>query len=220
MREGLCEANPVIGTNDPRTGRRSRDRVLDAAEIRSIWNACRDDDFGRIIKLLFLTGCRREEIGGLKWSEINMETGKLTIPGSRTKNHRELALTLPPLALEIVGSIPRREGRDWVFGYSGRAFSAWSYCKIALDARAGIAPWRLHDIRRSVATHMAELGVQPHIIEAVINHVSGHKAGVAGIYNRASYEREIRSALALWADHLQAIITGEPQKVVALRPTA
>jgi integrase len=222
VREGLVDQNAAVGTNDPATGVKARDRVLDEAELRAIWRACRDDDFGRIVKLLMLTGCRREEIGGLKWSEIDMDTGILRVPGTRTKNHRELVLTLPPIAVSILASAPRREGRDLCFGWRGGPFSIWSYCKLHLDAAITKIegkppkPWRLHDVRRSVATHMAEIGIQPHIIEAVINHVSGHKAGVAGIYNRASYEREIKAALALWADHLQALVTGEPQKVVAL----
>jgi hypothetical protein len=75
----------------------------------------------------------------------------------------------------------------------------------------------LHDLRRSVATHMAELGVQPHIVEAVLNHVSGHKAGVAGIYNKAAYEREKRQALAIWADHVMAAVEGRASNVVPLR---
>jgi integrase len=221
MREGLCESNPVIATNDPAAGIKSRDRVLADEELRVIWNACRDDDFGRIIKLLILTGCRREEIGALRWPEIDLDRGVLTVPGARTKNGRPLILTLPPLALSILESAPRREGRDFVFGARGGAFSAWSYSTLVLGARITeaegkpLAPWRIHDIRRSVATHMAEIGVQPHIIEAVLNHVSGHKAGVAGTYNRAAYEREIRAALALWADHVRSVVEGGERKVVA-----
>jgi hypothetical protein len=86
-----------------------------------------------------------------------------------------------------------------------------------LDQRAGITPWVLHDLRRSTATGMAEAGIQPHIIEAVLNHVSGHKGGVAGIYNKASYEREMRAALALWADHVRSLVEGGERKIIPLR---
>jgi integrase len=222
-KEGLVENNPAANTNDPAAGIRSRERVLDASEIRSVWRACLDDDFGRIIKLLLLTGCRREEIGGLRWSELDLERGVLTIPGSRTKNHREHSLTLPPLALEILEGAPRREGRDLIFGTRGAAFTAWSYSKIALDARITtaegrpLAPWRLHDLRRSAVTHMAEIGIAPHVCEAIVNHQSGHKAGTAGIYNRASYQREIGAALAVWANHVQAIVDDGERTVVTLR---
>jgi integrase len=123
-----------------------------------------------------------------------------------------------------------KDGRDLVFGKGKGPFAGWSNAKEALDARLltarkevlcdkakALPDWRLHDIRRSVSTHMANNGVQPHIIEAVLNHVSGHKAGVAGIYNRAMYATEKAAALTLWADHLRAIINGGARKVLPLR---
>ena len=91
MKEGLCEANPVIATNDPAAGILPRDRVLGDGELTAIWKACADDDFGRIVKLLVLTGCRREEIGGLKWTEIDLDAGILTVPGAHEKSPRPCA---------------------------------------------------------------------------------------------------------------------------------
>src|SRR5262249_17264532 len=145
------------------------------------------------------------------------------IPGERTKNRHPLVLTLPCMAIKILVSAPRREGRDFIFGSRGEAFCAWSYSTAVLarriaEAGAPLAPARLHDIPRPVATHMAEIGIQPHIIEAILNHQGGHKAGVAGIYNRASYTREIKTGLALWADHMRAIVDRGTSKVVPLRP--
>jgi integrase len=99
-REGLTETNPVTATNDPGKGLPSRDRVLDDDEIRIVWRACGDDNFGRVVKLLLLTGCRRSEIGELRWSEIDLDAGVLTIPGTRTKNHRTLTLILPEIAID------------------------------------------------------------------------------------------------------------------------
>jgi integrase len=95
-----------------------------------------------------------------------------------------------------------------VFGEGEGGFQGWSRAKAALDKRlnqAGVKvrPWRLHDIRRTVATRLADLGTLPHVIEAILNHVSGHKAGVAGVYNRATYAREKREALNAWADHFR-----------------
>jgi integrase len=223
MREGLCEANPVIATNDPGAGRPSRDRVLTMAELAVIWRACGDDDFGRIVRLLMLTGCRRSEIGGLKWHEVDSERGTITIPGDRAKNGRSLTLALPPVALDILRAAPRRDGRDNIFGRRDRGLTTWSSSTAALHQRIAtiegkpLPHWTLHDLRRSVATHMAELGVQPHIIEALLNHVSGHKRGVAGIYNRARYDREIASALALWVEHVTAVVEGRKHKVVPLK---
>ena len=204
MREGLTEANPVVGTNDPLAGvDNSRDRVLSDAELLKVWNACRDDHFGRIIKLLVLTGCRRDEIGGLRWSEIDLDAGTLTIAGERSKNGKAHRLTLPPMALDILRAIPRHEGRDYVFGQRGDGFQRWGAYTAALRDRLGdMPPWTLHDLRRSTATGMAEIGIEPHIIEAVLNHISGHKGGVAGIYNRARYAEQMRIALQRWADHV------------------
>jgi len=86
--------------------------------------------------------------------------------------------------------------------------------KQALDARSGVTGWKLHDVRRSVATKMADIGVQPHVIEEILAHTSGHKRGVAGIYNRSSYEREVRAALALWEDHVRTLVEGGERNVL------
>jgi integrase len=220
MKEALCESNPVIGTNDPAQGIKPRDRVLSDEEIRIIWKACRDDDFGRIVRLLLASGCRREEIASLMWSEVNLETGVMTIPGTRTKNHRTLELTLPAPALEILKSTPRRHGRDYVFGFSGGGFSAFSYSTIALNSRIveaegrPLARWTLHDCRRTVRTGLGRLGIAPHVAELVLNHVKG---GVEAIYDRYRYQREIKVALATWADHLLAIVEDRKSNVTPLR---
>jgi integrase len=217
MREGLCEANPVIGTNDPAEALQSRDRALNDAELTAVWRGVEDDDFGKIVKLLILTGARRNEISFLRWSEISGNT--ITIPRSRAKNGVELKLILPPLAMQILESAPRRG--DAVFGKNGRGYSRWSFWKDKLDARLGdsVKPWRLHDLRRSAATGMAEIGIEPHIIEAVLNHISGHKGGVAGVYNRARYTEQMRIALQRWADHIAGLLDGrDHHKVVRLRP--
>ena len=189
IRQGYeIAANPVAGTN--RTTIKSRDRVLTKAELASIWRQCGDDNYSRIVKLLILTAQRRDEVGRMEWNELDLERKLWTIPATRTKNHREHTLPLTDAALAL---LPERR-RDYVFG---NGFSDWS------KARARLSDgWRLHDIRRSVATGMAELGVLPHIIEAILNHVSGHKAGVAGIYNKAKYLEEMRGALEKWAQHV------------------
>ena len=223
MGEGLLgphPINPVIGTNTPPDST-PRERVLSDAELAAIWRACADDDHGRIVKLLALTGCRREEIGGMRWSEIDRDTGVLALPKERTKNRRAHTVPLTPLALSILETVPRRAAsRDHVFGErSPVGFTRWAETKRDLDRRlAGqVKGWRLHDLRRTMATRMADLGVQPHIIEAALNHYSGHRRGVAGVYNRSPYEREVRAALAQWAEHVTAFIEGHKSKVVPLR---
>jgi integrase len=223
MREGLVEHNPVANTNSPDAGVKPRDRVLSSDELKAIWAACLDDDFSRILRLLILTGCRRDEIGDLEWSEIDFDdTGTLTIPGKRIKNGRTLQLKLPAVALDILRAVPRRDGFVHLFGKPGKGFTSWSNGMRLFQARmvaagTSLPHWTLHDLRRSTATHMAELGIQPHVIEALLNHVSGHKRGVAGIYNRASYTRETAAALQLWAEHLTAVIEGRKRKIVPMK---
>jgi integrase len=213
--EGLLEGdNPVVGTNNPGPAV-SRDRVLSDSELAAVWTACADDDGGRTIKLLILTGQRREEVGGMAWAELDRHNGIWTLPASRTKNKREHTLTLPGAAWSIIENVPHRELNDHLFGKSSRGFGNWHKAKMLVDRRCQIKkPWRLHDLRRTCATGMAELGIQPHIIEAVLNHTSGHKAGVAGVYNRSSYMREVKNALAIWADRVASIVSGEERKIL------
>src|SRR5262249_11193302 len=114
----------------------------------------------------------------------------------------------------IIDSVPQREGFEHVFGFK-RGFTGWSPGKRALDAKVKLAHWTHHDIRRSVATGLANIGVQPHIVEEGLKHRAGHRRGVAGIYNKSPYEREVRAAMALWSDHVRSIVTGGERKVLA-----
>jgi len=212
IREGLIDSNPVSGTGKADEGP-SRDRTLTHAELTALLNALNADPphtggrgrphlglgpFSDIIRLLVLTGQRRAEIGGLRWSEVDFERGLIVLPPERSKNNRQHEL---PMSTQV-RSILERQPRNGEFVW-GRKFTSWGNAKASLDRRLnGMADWRLHDLRRTAATHMAELGVLPHIIEAILNHVSGHRAGVAGIYNRARYEGEMRQALQRWADYI------------------
>jgi integrase len=206
IREGLIEVNPVAGTGKADEGH-SRDRVLSGGEVAKVWRALGEDQFSDIVRLLVLTGQRREEIGGLRWSEIDFDRGVIALPPARTKNKRLHELPLSRQARAILERQPRRGDRDFIFGLGRAGFTSWSDGKAVLDERAKLkADWRLHDLRRTAATMMAEIGVLPHIIEAILNHVSGHRAGVAGVYNRAKYEAEMRQALERWAEHVQTII--------------
>jgi integrase len=202
--EGLCETNPVDGTNKP-DEKRSRDRVLSDPELAAIWNEASDSDFGRIVKLLMLTAQRRNEMGELRWSEVDMTGATATLSAERTKNARTHTIPLSADALEVLRSIPHRNERDLVFGDATGGFAGWSAAKARLDEKLGnaVKPWTLHDLRRTGATRMADSGVQPHVIEAVLNHVSGHKGGVAGVYNRSMYEPEKRAALNTLASYIR-----------------
>jgi integrase len=220
---GLCESNPVVGTLKPK-GSPPRERVLADDELAKIWNACDDDsEHSKIIRLLICLAGRRGEVGGMAWSELDLEGPQpsWTLAASRSKSKRPHPLPLMPMALAIIESVPRMASRDQLFGLRGPSgFTTWVREKARLDQRSGVSGWTTHDIRRSVATKLADIGVMPHLIEEILNHRSGHRRGVAGVYNRSSYEREVRAALALWEDHLRTLIEGGERKVLPLRPQA
>jgi len=211
--------NPTLNINKPAEPA-ARDRVLDDAEIADVWAACRDDDYGRIVRLLMLSGQRRDEIGGMRWSELDLDRGLWSIPTTRTKNKKPHTLPLPQLALEIIKAVPRRVGVDHLFGRAG--FRGWAKAKESLDGRVTavrgrpLAPWRIHDLRRTCATGLGDLGVQPHVIETVLNHVSGSRAGVAGVYNKSVYMPEMITALALWNDKIRALVGGGEAVIVPM----
>jgi integrase len=203
IQEGLVEINPVQGTGKADEGG-SRERVLTSEELRALWHSLGDDRFSDILRLLLLTGQRRNEIGRLQWSEIDLARKLIVLVPERTKNARQHEVPLSRQALAVIQRQPLRNSSGFLFS-DKRGFGDWDGSKVRLDQHLRIAPWRIHDLRRTAATGMAELGVQPHHVEAVINHISGHKGGVAGIYNRARYADEMRDALQRWADHVDKI---------------
>jgi integrase len=214
---GRLEKNPAAFTE--KQDENPHPHVLSADELRAIWAALpADGDYANIVRLLMLTGQRRDEIGGLRWSEIDMKGSAIKLPPARTKNGREHIVPMSGPVKEIIAALPRTPDRDLVFGYGAGGFSGWSRCKERLDAAVNskrkkpIADWKLHDLRRTCATGMADIGVMPHVIEAALNHISGHKGGVAGIYNRSTYTPEVREALARWAVHLMEIVGDEAKR--------
>lgn len=235
--------NPVANTNKPVKKEIPRERVLSDAELVAVWKACGDDDYGRIIRLLILTAQRRDEIGSLAWNELDLDGALWSIPGGRTKNGRDHDVPLSPAAIEVLCDVKKGD-RPLVFGTGEGGFSGWSKAKAALDKRiADVWPtdtkpfeqWTVHDLRRTVATIMAEsprqegashepkrigLGIAPHIVESLLNHLSGHRAGIAAVYNRASYATEKRQALDRWAEHLTGLVKGRNSKIVSLKRPA
>jgi integrase len=196
LAHGLCEGNPVVGTLAPK-GSQPRNRVLSDSDLSAIWKACGDDDYGRIVRLLIMAGCMRQEVGSIAWSEIDLGRGVWVLPAARSKNGRQHVLPLLPAIRAIIEATPKLAaagGARWAFRPER---------------------WVAHDLRRTVATKLADIGIMPHIIEQALNHQSGHKGGVAGIYNGSTYEREVRNALAIWHDHLRSIVEGGERKIVS-----
>jgi len=210
------DKNPCNGVHRPDPPE-ARDRVLTDAETTKFWRATDDERFGPLLRLLLLTGCRLNEVSGMRRAELSDDGATWTIPGARTKNKKTHVVPLSPLAREIISNVPGQA--DLIFTTTGTTpVSGWSKIKTRLDDAMKIPPWRLHDLRRTCATGMAEIGVAPHIVEAALNHISGAKAGVAGTYNRAAYAGEKKIALERWADHIASLVAGKKAKnVVPMR---
>jgi integrase len=219
MRAGLADVNPTIGTPEVAVPA-SKARVLRPEELAMVWRAAGEcGQFGVIVLLLMLLGCRRSEIAAAAWGEFDLERRLWVIPATRAKNARECEIYLCDQVLAILPE--RRPGRELLFGRGEQAFSGYSNAKVALDKKISklngkaLKPWRLHDLRHSFVTHAAELGIEPHIIEACVNHQSGHKAGIAGRYNAAQYRQQKAAAFARFADWLMDMVEGrEPESNV------
>jgi integrase len=221
MEEGWTKQNPVVGTRNPDKAK-PRTRMLSDSELVMIWNACNgDDDFDRIVRLLILLAKRPQEVGGMRESEFDLEAGTWELPEERSKNGYAHLIDLPPAALKIVRMAFPIGERDHLFGTrSARGFTEWAHGKDMLDRRLGgkVKPWQLRDLRRTVATRMGDIKVHPHVIEAALNHYSGYRAGVAGVYNRSPYRDEVKAALVRWSEHVLALVEGrDMRKVVPLR---
>jgi integrase len=217
--QGLVDKNVIASIPKPDANVLPRERVLSDVELRTVWQHLGDDDFGKIVKLLVLLGCRRAEIGELRWSELDFEAGAVTISSERTKNARTLSLTLPPLAIEILRSVPRREG-PCVFGKGGRGFRGWGYSKLALDSRItnalgrSLESWTPHDLRRTCRSGLGRVGVRPDVAELVIGH---SKKGIVAVYDKYSYAGEVAQALLRWSEYVDSVVEDRPGKIVPMR---
>jgi integrase len=209
-------ANPCLSIRR-RGANPSRERVLSLEELADVWRACPEGDYGKIVKLLLLTGSRRNEIANLLWSEVDFVRQEIVLPPARTKNKLTHVIQFSAEVFEILRGTERIVGRDFVFGEGPSAgWQNWSAPKRKLDAAINAAhaargekpipQWQLHDLRRSAVTHMIENRLAlPHVVEACVNHVSGHKGGVAGVYNRALYADEKRAALHAWGSFIDRL---------------
>jgi integrase len=214
IQEGLCETSPVAGTGKADEGS-SRERVLTPEELKKLWHALGTESFSQIVRLLLLTGQRRTEIGGLQWSEIELAKKQINLPATRVKNGRDHCVPLSTQALAIIDGLPRRNSTDYLFGrHSG--YSDYGRAKQELDERLKIAPWRIHDLRRTCATGMARVGVQLPVIEKVLNHTSGSFGGIVGVYQRHDFAAEKRAALDDLAREVERIISGGRGEVVPM----
>ncbi|WP_261934329.1 tyrosine-type recombinase/integrase [Sphingomonas bisphenolicum] len=220
---GDIERSPMEGMETPPPVK-PRERWLSDEELRRIWpqalkcHRC----FGPIVRLLITTGQRREEIAGLHWDELDQDQRELTLSGDRTKNGEPTSIPLNDLAVAELDRVSRserwpRQGRVFPTS-SGAGFTAYAKEKKKLDKLIGVdggdplPPWRLHDLRRTLATGFQRLGVRFEVTEAVLNHVGSARSGVAGIYQRHDWREEKREALRVWNDHIMTILANTPRR--------
>jgi integrase len=210
--------SPVTGIEKPHE-EEVRERVLTDDELRKLWLACEDEGpFGQALRMLMLTGARRNEVSQMRWSELD-EDGTWTLPRERSKNRRPHKVSLPLQARAIIEVMPHIADCDFVFTADGKKpVTGWDKAKVRISAKAGITTktWRLHDLRRTCASGMQKLGISVPVIEKALNHVSGTFRGIVGVYQQHDYADEIRIALQRWADRVEEIAGGEPGKVATL----
>lgn len=210
---GIIDASPAQGVT-AHVKEQSRERTLDHPEIRAVLVAARQIGypFGPIIELLFQTAQRRDEVSGMRWSEIDLGKALWTIPGERAKNGKTHDVHLSNAAVALIRSMPRfvlPDGSEspFVFTTTGKtAVSGFSKAKAQVDNLSGVTDWRLHDIRRTVATEMSKMGVAIHVAEAILNHKSGTVSGVTAVYQRNQFLDERREAINRWCARLEVTL--------------
>jgi integrase len=229
VKRGRLPSSPVSGVDAP-TKERTRDRVLSDDELRWLWRACENIDwpFGPLIKLLLLTGQRRDEVATLRWSELDLGKRNWNLPREKAKNNRTHEIHLSHAAIAVLNSIPRIE--TMVFTSTGSSpVSGFSRAKRRLDAamlsaKLGelgekcepIPHWVLHDLRRTAATGLARLGFPPHVVDKILNHVTGTIRGVSAVYNRFEYFEERRAALEAWGQYVEKLVCPPRATLIAL----
>ena len=233
---GAIQSNPMMGLPCPKPVE-ARDRVISDEEIRAFWQAATELGwpFENVFKVLLLTGQRREEVAGMRWREVDLDAGQWTIAKERCKNGKAHTVDLHPEAVALLDPIgddaaprpmPGGEGDgDFVFSTTGRTpVSGFSKAKARIDVRMQsilgdkFQPWRTHDLRRTAASGMAALGFQPHIIERVLNHVSGAQGGLVGVYQRFDYREERKRAIMAWGLRVAELVGGETSQASNVIP--
>lgn len=221
------ERSPLEGMKPPILPK-ARERVLNDEELALVWRAAETIGypFGPLVHLLILTGARRDEVAALEWSELDREAALWTLPASRSKNDRAAVNPLSPPAVALLDELAKRSGLEdrWpreglVFSTTGETpVSGFSRAKNRLDRAVGalakqdglpVPPsWCLHDLRRTLATGLQRLGVRLEVTESVLNHVSGSRSGIVGVYQRHEWKEEKRLALGAWAGHIDRVLNG------------
>lgn len=220
-------SSPMDGMEPPPVPA-ARDRWLEDRELKLIWQASGSigQPFGPLVRLLMLTGARREEVAGLLWGELRQDESLWKLPAERAKNGHAIDIALSSLAVAEVSALAGDDHkwpkRGLLFSTTGNTpVSGFSRAKRRLDAKIAelnedepLEHWTLHDLRRTLATGMQRLGVRFEVTEAILNHVGGSRSGVAGIYQRHDWALEKRAALEAWSKHVEALLSKMNKKNV------
>jgi len=210
VESGIIDASPISGMK-PRAKEKPRERVLTDNELAALWAVCGDEGypFGDCMKLLMLSGQRRAEVAEMRWSELDLEKRLWTLPSSRAKNGKQHTVPITDAMLEVLRKTPRFFNSDYVFTTTGKSpVSGFGRVKDRINKALpeGTEPWIIHDLRRTMSTNMAMLGVPQPVTEALLNHKTGVVSGVAAIYNVYSYADEKREALGVWSQHVMKLV--------------
>ena len=203
---GIITASPCEGISTP-SREKARDRILTDEELVSIINTAKQmgGASGSIIQMLILTAQRRNEVSEMIWNELDLVNNQWKIPSSRTKNEKPHTVHLSEQAATVISGISSIG--SFVFTSNGKTpFSGFSKSKKRLDELSGVTNWRLHDIRRTVTSGMAKLGIAPHIADKILNHQSGTISGVAAVYQRHEFLDERKTALNAWGNYVQSLL--------------
>ena len=215
---GLITSSPCNGIEAPHK-EKSRDRVLNDEELVTIINTVKQmgGAFGLIIQMLILTAQRRNEVSEMTWDELDLDNNQWEIPSSRTKNEKPHTVHLSKQAAAVISDITNIG--SFVFTSNGKTpFSGFSKSKKRLDKLSEVTEWRLHDIRRTVVSRMAKLGIAPHVADKILNHQSGTISGVAAVYQRHEFLEERKTALDAWGNYVQSLLDGkDKENVVNIR---
>lgn len=207
IERGIVETSPIVGLKAP-TKEQSRDRVLDDDEVVRLLQACRNENypFRQIVPMLLATAQRRGELAEMRWTEVDVEEKIWVIPANRSKNGKPHVVPLSDYALGVLNEVPRFLDCDYVFTTTHRSpVSGFSKLLRRLSESSQTSGWRFHDLRRTAASGMARASVAPHVVEKVLNHISGTISGVAAVYNRYGYDTEKRHALDQWGRYITAL---------------
>jgi integrase len=201
----LIPASPVVGVKPP-SPERSRDRTLAPSELKQVWDGTFDlpEPFGAFFRVLVLTGQRRSEVAGARWSEIDLDRHEWTIPASRAKNGNAHIVHLSKQAAANLTGATRIKDCDFVFTTTGKTpISGFSKAKRSLDTLS-VTGWTIHDLRRTFATlGTGTLGIDPVVMDKILNHRSGVVTGVAAVYQRAAYLDQRRAAMEAWGRYVE-----------------